>query len=206
MRNLRARQQERGGVQIEFVLVSAFFFVPLIVGTLVVGFSLIRLGQTIQTARDVGHMWVRGVDFSQQGNQDIVTNRLTPGMGMQGTTGSVSGGTSGNGVVVLSIFTKVPATCSCTNSGHIVVMRRIVIGNHTLFTTTFGSPASINATTGDVPNFNTDTTARADNVANLITMNSGDICYLSESAFTGVGLSMPGIVDTSGGLYARAVF
>src|SRR6266851_10073340 len=69
-------------------------------------------------------------------------------------------GTSGNGVVVLPTLQKIGAAqCpGCNNVGHVVVMRRIVIGNNSLFQTNYGSPTSslIDATTGYVKNYSSD--------------------------------------------------
>ena len=200
------KRSERGGIEMEFVLVSSMFLVPLILGVFSLGFELMRASQTIQLSRDVGHMWALGMNFANQPNQDLVINRLADGMGMQGNPGNSTGGTTGNGVVVVSAFTKIPATCkACTNAGHIVVMRRIVIGNKTLFTTVFGAPAVIDATTGDVTNYANDTTTRADNLGTVIAMNDGDLCYMAESYFKGMGISIPD-VSTSAGSYARAIF
>lgn len=196
----------RGGVELEFVLVSSMFFVPMILGVFTIGFGLIRSGQAIQLSRDVGHMWALGLDFAKQTNQDLVTNRLAAGMDLQGNGGNSTGGSNGSGVVVASAFTKVPATCkNCANAGHIVVMRRIVIGNKNLFTTVFGSPAAINGSTGDVTNYASDTTARADNIGAVIAMSDGDLCYLTESYFKGMSISIPD-VSTNGASYARAIF
>ena len=46
--------------------------VPLLLGTGAVGVNMVRTLQTVQLARDAGHMYARGIDFSQPGNQTIL--------------------------------------------------------------------------------------------------------------------------------------
>jgi|SRR5579871_57685 len=206
----RARKHgERGSMMIEFVLVSSFFLVPLIIGTFTYGFAVIRSVEAVQLTRDVGHMYSRGVDFSVTANQALFTvtngqNTSNLGQGLNiVSSGGVTGGTTGYGVVVLSTLTKL-ASGACNNCGHVVVMNRIVIGNNSLFTTGYGTPSTINSN-GDVPNYTTDSSARADSFANLMTLNSGEIAYLAESYVTAPDLAVPGVF---GGLatYQNAIF
>ncbi len=199
--NTTHRRRERGSMMIEFVLVSSFFLVPLIIGTFTYGFAVLRDVEAVQLTRDIGHMYSRGVDFSVPANQALFTmpssgNGSGPNLGqgmaiMANPNGNVTGGTAGNGVVVLSTLTKVPAG-TCNNCGHIVVMNRVVIGNTSLYTTQYGTPSNINSH-GDVQSYTTDTTARADNFANLMTMTDGEIAYLAESYVTAPDLVIPGI-------------
>ena len=93
--------RRKGASTIEFVLVSSLFLVPLLLGLFSVGFGLIRNMQGVQLTRDVGHMWARGVDFSTQANQDLLTSRLAQGLSLVSNSGNVTGGTTGNGAVVL---------------------------------------------------------------------------------------------------------
>ena len=137
-------------------------------------------------------MYSRGVDFSTQANQNLLSGRLANGLNIVANSANVTGGSTGYGIVVMSTFTKVAATCSCNNSGHIVVMRRIVVGNTSNYTTPYGAPGTITSN-GDVTNYSGDTTARADNFTNLMTMNDGDISYLTESYFTAPDLAVPGL-------------
>src|SRR5580693_3167623 len=155
------KRNEKGNAYIEFVLVASFFFVPLILGMITVGIAVLRNFQVNQLTRDVGHMMAKGVDFSQQANQNLIVNDLANGLTLQANSGNVTGSTTGNGVLVLSIFENLTASCSCLNAGH------IVIGNHTLYTTPFGSPASISGS-GAVTNYGTDPGAIADSVSSVI--------------------------------------
>jgi hypothetical protein len=183
---------ERGSTMIEFILVSSMFLVPLLVGIFTYGFAVLRSVEVVQFTRDVGHMYSRGVDFSQQANQNLLSGQLANGLNIAANSGNVTGGSTGYGVVVMSTFTKVAPTCTCNNSGHVVVMRRIVIGNNTNYTTPYGSPGTI-ATNGDIQNYSSDTTARADNFSNLMTMTDGEIAYLAESYFRAPDLAVPGL-------------
>jgi hypothetical protein len=172
------------------------FLVPLLVGIFTYGFAVLRSVEVVQITRDVGHMYSRGVDFSTQANQNLLSGQLSNGLNIAANSGNVTGGSTGYGVIVLSTFTSVAATCSCTNSGHIVVMRRIIIGNNTNYTTPYGSPnSSLVTSTGDVTNYSGDASARADNFSNLMSMNSGDIAYLAESYFTAPDLAVPGLYN-----------
>jgi len=209
--NTRQKRRVRGSMMIEFVLVSSFFLVPLIIGTFTYGFAIIRSVEAVQLTRDIGHMYSRGVDFSVPANQALFAQssnsssiaNLGQGMNIIANNGNITGGSTGYGVVVLTTLTKL-ASGACNNCGHVVVMNRIVIGNNTLFTTAYGGPASINSN-GDVPNYTTDTTARADSFANLMTMNDNEIAYLAESYITAPDLAVPGVF---GGLatYQNAIF
>src|SRR5271169_5826550 len=147
-------RDERGSTMIEFILVSSMFLVPLLVGIFTYGFAVLRSVEVVQITRDVGHMYSRGVDFSTQANQNLLSGQLSNGLNIAANSGNVTGGSTGYGIIVLSTFTSVAATCSCTNSGHIVVMRRIIIGNNTNYTTPYGSPNSgLITSTGDITNY-----------------------------------------------------
>ena len=201
----RQNQGQRGSTMIEFVLVSSMFMVPLLLGIFTFGFAVLRSTQVVQFTRDGGHMYSRGVDFAAQGNQNLLASQLGQGLNIVANSANVTGGTTGYGVTVFSTMTKIGAgTCSCTNAGHIVVMNRIVVGNKTKFTTQYGSPAAITST-GDVTNYPNDTSARADNFSNLLTMNDGDIAYLTESYFSDPDLAVPGLY-TGVNHYEYAIF
>jgi len=187
-------RNERGSTMIEFILVSSMFIVPLLVGIFTYGFAVLRSVAVVQFTRDMGHMYSRGVDFSTQADQNLLAGRLANGLNIVANSGNVTGGTTGYGVVVMSTFTKVASTCSCNNSGHIVVMRRIVVGNNSNFTTAYGAPGTISSN-GDVPNYSGDITARADNFSNVMSLADGEISYLTESYFTAPDLAVPGLYN-----------
>jgi hypothetical protein len=212
---LQRKDRRLGVAMVEFVLVSAFFLVPLVLGLLSVGFTLNRSLQVAQMTRDVGRMVVRGVDFSRQSNQDLITGGsgnpnmpiLARGLGMVRSIGTATGGTSGNGVLVLSTLNRISDSCGCNNAGHVAVSRRIVIGNRTLFTTAYGTPSAglINGTTGNVSNYTNEVSARADNFATVVNLASGELGYLVEAKFNFPELAIPGVLSNPG-VFWRSVF
>jgi hypothetical protein len=140
------RHAKRGSAIIEFAL-SLLVLMPLFLGTGAVGINLIRTLQTVQLARDAGHMFARGVDFSQPGNQQILAD-IGTGLGMSATVGQ------GSAEVIFSGLTYVDAnTCiaanqangngnspNCTNLGQWVFTQRLELGNTSLRASNFGSP------------------------------------------------------------------
>ena len=205
----RNNRRRKGSSTIEFVLVASMFLVPLLLGLFSVGFGLIRDMQGVQLTRDVGHMWARGVDFSTQANQDLLATRLAQGLSLVSNSGNVTGGTIGNGVVILSIFTNIGAgTCGgCNNGGHTVLVRRVIIGNRNKYTSTYGAPDAglVNTDTGAIQNYSTDVSARADNFNNVLALNAGEITYFAESYFTSPDLALPGLFPGLAA-YSSAVF
>jgi Flp pilus assembly protein TadG len=146
-------QKKRRGVAIlEFSLV-ALVLAPLMLGTMSIGLNMIRTLQTVQLARDAGHMYARGTNFAQPGNQTIL---MTLGSDVGLTSSSTS-----KALVVLSTVTYVDqATCAaagkvdskgnplgCTNYTKWVFTNRISVGNANLRKSNFGSPV----TTGPNP-------------------------------------------------------
>jgi hypothetical protein len=136
----------RGVSTIEFAF-GLLVLAPLLLGTGVTGINMIRSLQTIQLARDAGHMYARGVDFSQPGNLTVLVN-LGQSLGLSATAGQ------GTAVVILSELTYVDDnTCNavgaatngvhngtCTNYGYWVFEQRIELGNTTIRTSNYGSP------------------------------------------------------------------
>jgi Flp pilus assembly protein TadG len=198
------KPNEKGNSYIEFVLVASFFFVPLILGMITLGIAIVRDFQVNQLTRDVGHMMAKGVDFSQQANQNLVANDLANGLSLQANSGNVTGSATGNGVLVLSTFQSMSTSCNCANGGHVVLVDRIVIGNNTLYTSPFGNPASIQSN-GNVANYATDTGAQADNVSSVITISPGGLAYMAEGDFAFKDLGVVGFIANLGA-FNRVVF
>jgi hypothetical protein len=198
------RRSEKGNAYIEFVLVASFFFVPVILGMITLGISIVRNFQVNELTRDVAHMMAKGVDFSQQTTQNLVVNDLANGLSLQANNGNVTGSNTGNGVLDLSVFESLTSSCACANAGHIVVTLRIVIGNNTLYVSPFGHPASIDSS-GNVQNYTTDPGAVADNVASVISIVPGGIAFMSEGDFAFTDLGVVGFI-THLGAFNRAVF
>jgi hypothetical protein len=147
------RDTSRGVASLEFALIT-LVLVPLALGTGAIGINMIRTLQTIQLARDAGHMYARNVDFSQPGNKTILAN-IGSDLGLSATAGS------GSAVVILSALTYVDRnTCAaagavdgngdpsgCTNYTQWVFTQRLMIGNSSIRQSNLGSPL-VNGPTG----------------------------------------------------------
>jgi len=216
----------RGGATVEFGLIL-LVLAPLMLGTGVVGVNMIRTLQTIQLARDAGHMYARGVDFSQPGNVTILMG-LGQSVGLTGATGSAE--------ITFSALTYVDkATCAavgavgtnglpnsaCTNFGSWVFTQWIVVGNTSLRRNGIGSPlvsgptaVTVDAHTGQISI--SDYVTKAGAVATFNSVNpytvvngtaqglpSGQKLYVAESGVR--GFTMPPFV-TNGMTYAFGLF
>ncbi len=63
----------------------------------------------------------------------------------------------------------------------------------------------VNAFNGDIANYSSDISARADNFNNLMTLNSGEIAYFTESYFSAPDLALPGLFPGLA-MYSNAIF
>jgi hypothetical protein len=188
--------------------------VPMLLGTGAAGINMILTLQTIQVARDAGHMYARGLDFSQPGNKTILASLGTT-LGLSTTAGS------GSALVILSALAYVDkAACAaagavdsngnpsgCTNFGKWVFTQRLQIGNTSVRTSNIGSPltsgptgVTVDATTGKISV--SDYVTKAGAVATFSSINpyavvngnvsglpSGEVLYVAEAAAT--AFSMP---------------
>lgn len=190
---------------VEFVLVVALVMVPLLLGTMVVGFNLIRSIQVNQVNRDAGHMYARGVDFSSDTNGLVdrsILYQMAPKL--QVTT------SSGVEVLILSSIQYIGSTTcsSCANLNHAVFTQQITLGNSALRASNFGTVSATSMASdgsGNVKNPTTDTTVRADAILNILPMVDGQIAFVSETFYNSTDLAIPGYMSTSG-VYARAIF
>ena len=208
MTRLLKRRNRSGTTIIEFVLITALVLIPLLMGSLVVGFNLIRAIQANQINRDSGHMFARGVDFSTStgaGNRAVLTY-MAPRLAFSPPTG----------VVILSAIQYVgPNTCNqCPNEYHAVFLQQLMIGNSALLNSYFGTVAAGSMTndgTGTVKNPYTDTSVQADAILNVIpivdgvSMGDGEIAYTSETYFSSTDFDIAGFLPPSG-VYCRAIF
>jgi len=199
----------------EFAL-SLLVLVPLLLGTGAIGINMIRSLATIQLGRDAGHMYARGVDFSDSGNKTILAS-LGNNIGLSATAGQ------GKAVVILSALTYVDKnTCAgggavdkngnpsgCTNFGKWVFTQRLSVGNASIRTSNYGSPITsgpnpvimdshgkIDITvyvknSGAVANFSSANGVNPYTVVNnqVSGLPSGQMIYLSEAS--GLGFGMP---------------
>lgn len=203
------RRTDRGSILVEFVL-SSIFWVPLLMGTFVVGLNLLRAIQVTQICRDAGHMFAYGVDFSQAGNQNLII-RLANGLNF-----SIGGG---NGVVIFSTLTYIDSaqctgaglsadTTNCPNLNQIVFTRRIAVGNSSARASNFGTPGSgIVDANGYIPSssYLSNTTARAAGFSSLLPLAAGQFAYLSEVYVASPDIDWTNFM-TGTGVYARSIF
>lgn len=213
MRNKKRSRNEKGNSLLEFAAVS-IVVIPLFFGMVGAGVQLGRMNEAVQICRDAGHMYGRGVDFSQVANQNILVS-LASGTGM-----TVNGGAA---VVIMSQVIQVyPADCTaaglttaqCTNVNQLVFTNRLLTGNASLRSSNYGAPSSgiINAQ-GNIAasDYLTNSSAVvtgsfATELTNAgLTLNDGDTAYLTEFYESMPDLSFLGM-SASAGVYVKSVF
>lgn len=221
------RKNLKGVAIVEFSF-AMLVLIPLMLGTIGFGIRLVQSIQTVQLARDVGHMYARGLDFSQTGNQTTLTS-LGREIGLH-TDGT------GNAVVVFSTLMYVDKNAcqgagksldaggnpiGCTNYKQWVFAQRLVIGKSSIHTSNLGSPlttgptgVTVDSTTGkisisdqinqagDVASFASGTPFVA-TPGTLTTLPTGHYLYITEVA--NQGFVMP-VYDNTGLTYAFNIF
>ncbi len=205
---MRNSCSERGASAIEFAFCS-LVLMPLLLGGLSVGFNLVRATQVAQFARDAGHQYAYGIDFTQASAQQLLVMLST------GLNFSLNGGT---GEVIFSTVLMVgPNDCiagglqantgSCPNLNQTVFTQWYKLGNTALYVSTFGAPTTANSTSGIVSpaSYLVSTSARATGVSNLITLAASQSIYLTEVYFSSSDYNITGFM-TGSGVYARAIF
>jgi len=195
------RNFKRGVSYVEFAL-SLLVLVPLLLGVIGTGLNMHLQLQTVQLARDAGHMYARGIDFTLTGNQQILS-QIAGTLNLSTTLGS------GNSEVILSTVRYVDVSActlagkvdgsgnpsGCTNYGSWVFSQRLLIGNNTLRSSVLGTPPSGIIGTGGTISILNQATNTGD-VATVTGFNpwnstsgtglpSGQFLYVSEAAATG---------------------
>jgi len=213
-----SRSRRRGTAVVEFTL-SLVFLVPLLLGTFVFGFRLIRSLEMEQIVRDLGHMYIRGVDFRNAGP---IANAQTLAQGYDLTS-------SGTSLIIFSqIRTVTQADCDaanplsppgthCTNLGNPVFTEQVKVGNSNLLIygatarSVYGSPpVQTDKTVTSVNQANNiqaaaGVTSPASGFATLILLQAGEVAYLVEMYNATPELNIPGL-SGSPQVYAKSVF
>ena len=83
----RSTKARRGVAVMEFTF-SLLFLIPLLLGIFIFGFKLIRSLEMTQVARDLGAMYLRGVDFRGAGAQQTAQT-LAQGYNLTSTGSSM---------------------------------------------------------------------------------------------------------------------
>lgn len=216
---LLRRRARRGNNLIEFALV-AVFLLPLLFGTVNLGMNLGRSVQAAQVVRDVGHLYVRQLDFSVPASTDFVL-RLASGLGITAN--------GGEGVIIISKITYIEdAQCiaagldpgSCPNRNKAVVVQRFVVGNAALRLSNFATPATnliLTATDtqsglkkGDIlPNdYLTNVSVVANSFTTLLPgMLGGETAYVTEGYFRALDFNFTqSYAPNTEGVYVRSIF
>jgi hypothetical protein len=221
--SMRRSRKQRGNEMIEFALLSVFL-VPLLLWTFIAGMNLIRLIQIQQVCRELGSLYIGGVDFSTYAAESLAA-RLAQGYSLNvgtGFSGSVlnmynNDTNGGNGYVIMSEIMYVgPSTCgtlptgtTCTNESSYVFLQQIDFGNNNLTingataASAFGSPTATRTAFGFVNNVLTDSGAVAANFGSFLSspLTDGQIIYVVETWFSSPDLGFA--APSGGGNYAR---
>jgi hypothetical protein len=190
---METRPQQSRATTVRLYAVGAIFLVPLSIGVLLVNSSASQNDHANEISRDVASMYAQGIDFSKSENRNIVL-RAAEGLGVRID--------QGQGVLILSKIRVVhDSDCStdqanCSNKGYAVVTQRYVIGNAALRPSSFGTPASVDAATGNVRNWAGDISARAQDFTTHL--NPGEFTFAAECYLTGPELRT--------GVYSRSMF
>ncbi|HXM45899.1 MAG TPA: hypothetical protein VN924_31975 [Bryobacteraceae bacterium] len=194
------RTSQSGSTMIEFCL-SAVLWTTVLMGLCTVGMNLIRALQVEQVCRDAGRMYSAGLDFTQAGNQNLLIMVAT---GLNVTT------SGGNGVFVFSTveYIDTPQCSSCANLGQYVFIQRVVVGNASLLTSPFGTPAAgIIGASGNISssNYLSNASARATGFGSVVALTGGQVAYLTETYFSSPDFAW-GSYMSGAGIYERKIF
>ena len=216
----RRKRGQSGNEMIEFALL-AVLLIPILLYMFVSGMNLIRLQENTQVCRDVGDLYIHGVDFTTYDGQALA-QRLSNGLGLQigaQFPGNNADNSSNGGVgyMVLSevmyvgsgACSSLPAGTTCTNQNQYVFLQHIAFGNSGL--TFNGNPVSsaLGTTTatinsaGFVMNYLTDSKAVCSKISGLLTTQLADlqVAYVVETFFSSSNLTFSAV--PGGGLYSR---
>jgi TadE-like protein len=228
-----------GNTIIEFALVMVFL-VPMFAGAFSIGMSLAKGIQVSNVARDAVVLLVRsttdpqsGLDLSQTQNQRIIV-KAANGLGMN-SDAQFDPSSTGNAVVILSKVVMVgPNECSlgvipppsgvpnstppnygwtpgnCANYNQYVFEYRVVIGNGTRWSSTFGTPpASDVQSNGTITavNIATNSALRAPNfpTATGMTLSASVYALVSEMYADVSFLNFFSILPNPSIIYARSI-
>lgn len=195
------RKTQRGVAYVELAFLL-LVFIPMMLGVIGIGLNMHLQLETVQLARDAGHMYARYIDFTLLGNQQVLV-AVAGSLGLKTTAGT------GNAVVILSTVRYVDVSAcqqagkvdangnpsGCTNYTKWVFSKRLVVGNNTLRASNLGTPpAAIVATDGSIT-LNNQVTNSSD-VASITAINpwnsttgtglpSGQVVYVAEASARG---------------------
>jgi hypothetical protein len=203
---MRKPSRSQKGVAVMEFAMSLLFLVPLLLGVFVFGFRIIRALQMIQVTRDLGHMYVRGVNFRNSGP---IANAQTLATGYNLTsTGTSVIYLSQLKVVQQSDCDAVPGAVAgkpCTNLGKTVFTEQLTIGNSAMGASPFGTPPLQSDNSVSISDQAGNSQDVAGGFSTILTLQSGETAYLAEMINQTADLNVPGFSGKPQ-VYARAVF
>jgi hypothetical protein len=203
---MRKRNNSRKGIAVMEFAMCSIFLVPMVLGIFVFGFRIIRSLQMIQITRDLGHMYVRGVDFRNAGP---ISNAQTLANGYTLTsTGTSVVYLSELKVIQQSDCDAVPGAVAgqhCANLGLTVFTEQITIGNSAMGASPFGTPPLQSDRTVSITDQARTSTAVAGGFSSILALQSGELAYLAEMVNQTADLNVPGLSGRPQ-VYARAIY
>jgi hypothetical protein len=200
------RRPEGGNTILEFALVMTFL-VPMFAGTFTIGMALTKAIQVSNVARDAAVLLVRaytdaesGLDLSVTQNQRIIV-RAAQGLGMNSDAQDDPSSTGTAAVILSKVVMVGPTECStagltphgtapfwdsgnCPNYGTNVFAYRVVIGNGTRWSSTFGHPGATVLSNGTISasDIATNSSDRASTFASVtgMTLTASTFAMVSE--------------------------
>lgn len=217
----RARNQ-RGTEVLEFAILAALL-VPALLWMFVGGMNLIRLIQCTAVTRDIGNLYIHGVDYSTWSAQNVAANlassyNLQIGSSFTGNE-AANNGNGGNVWVILAEITYVganscaalPTGTTCTNEDKYVYLQYVNFGNSSVKINGSGVSSAIGSTPtasmtvyGTIPNYLTDSGAVASNAGTYLTLSDGQVAYVIEAWYSSPDLGISAY--PAGGIYTRLFF
>jgi len=210
------KRKQSGSTVLEFTL-SLLVLTPLLLGTFVFGFRMVRSQQTDQITRDLAHIYSRPNTMNFATAAGVSEAQLLANQ--YGLT------SSGSSVVIFSTITIETATgCqsgagapTCANLNLPVFTQQIAIGNATANQSPFGTPTSggsLPATNGVSNDYSANPSASdlakssftvAQNFNSVLALNAGETCYMVEMFNNTPDLQVPGLTGAPQ-VYSRAIF
>ncbi|MCU1237327.1 MAG: hypothetical protein JWP63_5294 [Candidatus Solibacter sp.] len=208
MRKPGVLSERRGVAMVEFAL-SLTFLIPLLLGTFIFGFRLIRSIQMSQITRDLGHMYIRGIDFRNTGPQ-ANAQTLASGFDLSST---------GKSLIVLSKIkliqqvdcdaanatVGIPAGQTCANLGKTVFIEQLTVGSTSIAGSQFGTPTPTTSSSVSVKDQGRTSTTRTSNFDPILALKAGEFAYVCEMFNQTPELDVPGLSGQPQ-VYARTIF
>jgi hypothetical protein len=232
------KQKERGNSMLEFAIVMSVL-IPMFAGLVTLSMALAKDIQVSNVCRDAVVLLVRsvtdpnsGLDLSQTQNQRIIVAAAN-GLNMASDSSDDPSSTGGGVVILSQIILVGPQQCdvgivpnpsgvpnstgpnygwttsNCPNYGQYVFAYRVVIGNGTRWSSSFGSPPSSDVQSNgtiSAANIASDTSNRATNMGSsgVMTLTAGNYALMSEMYADVSFLNLFSIWHTPV-LYARSI-